>query len=99
MAETDCLEFRCPGEPGLEQRLRKAGYFEGATKWEFAENTGCAVSAKAMYENWIESTLHRVNILEPKFIHVGIGTVDEGLPTACDESFAAFSAVFGWRKP
>lgn len=101
MSETDCLESRCPGEPDLEGRIRKAGYFEGARRWGYAENTGCAISAEAMVKSWLESSLggYRANILEPKFRDLGVGVVEHGPESSCDAGLAVFSAVFAWRKP
>lgn len=99
MAATDCLASRCPGEPNLEGRIRKAGYFEGARKWEFAENSGCAISASAMVDSWLESSVHRANIIEPRFRDLGVGVVEKGPESRCDEGLAVFSAVFAWRKP
>ena len=98
MAATDCLDLRCPGEPDLEGRLRKAGYFEGARRWEFAENSGCAMSAEAMVESWLASSVHRLNLLDPKFAEIGVGVSIEGPPKRCESGFAAFVATFGWRK-
>ena len=45
MVETNCLAHQCAGEEDLETRLREAGYFDDAEMWQFAENTGCALSA------------------------------------------------------
>ena len=99
MAATDCLAFRCPGEPSLEGRLRKAGYFEDALRWEYAENTGCARSAEAMVESWLGSTFHRLNLLDAKFADVGVGVSLDNPPERCEPGFATFVATFGWRKP
>lgn len=99
MSETDCLASRCPGELDLEARIRKAGYLEGAHRWGYAENTGCAGSAEAMVKSWLASSFHRTNILEPKFVNLGVGIVEKGPETRCEEGLAVFSAVFAWRKP
>jgi len=98
MSETDCLASRCPGEPNLEARLRKTGYFEDARKWGYAENTGCAVSAGAMVESWLGSDVHRASILQSRFEDLGVGILEEGPESRCDEGLAVFSAVFAWRK-
>ena len=98
MLDTDCLDDRCPGELDLEGRLRKAGYFEGAKRWEYAENNGCASSAAAMVEKWLHSTFHRLNILERKFEDVGIGVSSDTLSEPCLEGYGTFTANFGWRK-
>lgn len=98
MSETDCLSSRCPGEPDLEARIEKAGYFEGARRWGYAENTGCAVSPAAMVKSWLASPVHRANLLEAKFRDVGVGVLANGPASRCEEGLAVFSAVFAWRK-
>lgn len=99
MSARDCLDSRCPGEPALQERIRRAGYLGDARRWGYAENTGCAVSADAMVETWLESSVHRANLLEPKFRDIGVGIVDEGPESRCDPGLAVFSAVLAWRKP
>jgi uncharacterized protein YkwD len=99
MIATNCLDDQCPDEPSLEDRLLHAGYFEGAKKWEYAENTGCASSAKAMVDKWLDSTFHRLNILKRKFEDVGIGIAAESPSTPCLAGYGTFAADFGWRKP
>jgi uncharacterized protein YkwD len=99
MVETDCLAHRCPGEVDLETRVRRAGYFAGAEEWQYAENTGCAVSAEAMVTNWMAKQFHRANILEPKFRHVGVGVTQRPVKDRCDSGYATFAAVVGWREP
>ena len=76
MVETNCLAHQCAGEEDLETRLREAGYFDGAEMWQFAENTGCALSAEAMVANWMATRFHRVNILERRFHEIGVGAVE-----------------------
>jgi len=99
MSQTGCLASRCPGEPDLEDRISKAGYFEEARKWAYAENSGCAVSAAAMVESWLESSVHRSNLLKSKFRDLGVGIVEKGPEIRCDEGLGVFSAVLAWRKP
>ncbi len=98
MAATDCLAHRCAGEPDLEARVRKAGYFEGAQTWQYAENTGCGSTAAAMVSNWMDSGFHRVNILERKFGDLGVGVVDERVKGRCAKGYATFAVVLGLRE-
>ncbi len=99
MVETGCLAHRCEGEVDLETRVRRAGYFEGAEMWEFAENTGCGVSAEAMVSNWMASRFHRVNIVDKDFRDIGVGVTQKPVDERCDEGYATFAIVLGWRKP
>jgi uncharacterized protein YkwD len=97
IVETDCFAHQCPGEPELEERLRRVGYFDGASRWGFAESTGCAESASAMVGNWLDIRFHRMNLLGREFQDVGIGAAQGGPENRCKKGFATFTAVFGWR--
>jgi uncharacterized protein YkwD len=99
MVETDCLAHRCEGEVDLEGRLRQAGYFAGASSWTFAENTGCAISARAMIDGWLDVRFHRINILDKTFHDVGVGVVHRRVEDRCDKGFVTFAVVFGDRTP
>jgi uncharacterized protein YkwD len=99
MVETNCLSHSCPGEPDLEGRIKKSGYLKGAHRWQFAENTGCGLSAESMVANWMASTFHRVNILDKKFRDLGIGLSDQRVPKRCSEGYGTFTTVFAYRTP
>ena len=99
MAATECLAHRCPGEAGLDERVRKAGYLAGAKRWGYAESTGCAPDAEAMVKSWIETDFHRVNILGHKFTELGVGVVGDRVKGRCPGGYATFAVVVGWRTP
>jgi len=99
MVETGCLAHRCPDEDDLETRLERAGYFDGAKSWRYAENTGCGASAEAMVENWLDTVYHRVNILDPDFHDIGVGVSQKRVAGRCDKGYATFAVVFGDRAP
>ncbi len=99
MVETACLAHRCPGEDDLETRLDRAGYFDGADSWRYAENTGCGVSAEAMVLNWLDITYHRINILDPDFRDIGVGISRKRVAGRCGKGYATFAVVFGDRTP
>lgn len=99
MVATACLGHRCGDEAELEERIRRAGYLEGAEAWQYAESTGCGVSAKAMVTNWMAHGYHRTNILEKTYGDVGIGAVPEPVAGRCDSGSGTFAVVFGWRTP
>ena len=67
-----------------------------ARMWQFAENTGCALSAEAMVANWMATRFHRVNILERRFHEIGVGAV-EGGQGSLQEGYATFVVVLGWH--
>jgi uncharacterized protein YkwD len=98
MVKTDCLLHQCPGESGIEQRIQRSGYLDGARRWAYAENTGCAVTAKAMVNRWMDSDFHRGNVLRRKFRDIGVGVSDQPVASECKEDHATFAAIFAWRK-
>ena len=98
MVKTDCLLHRCPGEASLDVRIRRSGYADSARQWAYAENTGCAVTAKAMFGRWMDSDYHRGNILRRKFRHIGVGVSEQPVAGECKPDHATFTAVFAWRK-
>ncbi len=99
MVDTECLAHRCPDEDDLETRLERAGYFDGAESWRYAENTGCGLSAEAMVANWMHVVYHRINILDPDFRDIGVGVVQERVVGRCEKDYATFAVVFAARKP
>lgn len=98
MVKTDCLLHQCPGEADIETRIRRSGYLDGARRWAYAENTGCAITAKAMIGRWMDSDYHRGNILRRKFRDIGVGVSDQPVASECKADHATFTAVFAWRK-
>jgi uncharacterized protein YkwD len=99
MVETDCLSHVCPHEPDLEHRIRKSGYLDGARKWQYAEDTGCGLTAEAMVGNWLASTYHRLNILGRKFGDLGVGVSDGNVKRRCKPGFGTFTTVFAFLTP
>ena len=98
MVKKGCLAHRCGNEPNLEERIRRSGYLDGASRWQYAENTGCGLSAEAMVANWMASQFHRVNVLEKNFRDVGIGVVQKRTPGQCDVGYSTFTLVFAFRE-
>jgi uncharacterized protein YkwD len=98
MVKTDCLLHECPGEASIDQRIRRTGYLDGARHWAYAENTGCALTAKAMVGRWMDSDFHRGNLLRRKFRDLGVGVSEKPVAGECKPDYATFTAVFAWRK-
>src|SRR4051794_23123213 len=98
MVETGCLAHRCPDEDDLDTRLDRAGYFDGAESWRYAENTGCGASAEAMVANWMHTVYHRINILDPDFRDIGVGVSHKRVNKRCGRGYATFAVVFGEHK-
>jgi uncharacterized protein YkwD len=98
MVATDCLAHRCEDEAGLERRIAKAGYFDGALAWEYAENTGCAPTAEAMVSSWMASREHRLYLLDRDFREIGIGTTPAPVLSLCEDGYTTFALVVAWRE-
>jgi uncharacterized protein YkwD len=98
MIRTGCMAHRCPGEAPLATRVRRSGYTAGARKWRFAENTGCARTAKAMIANWMGTTFHRINLLRPGFRDIGVGPSHRRVAKRCPRGYDTFTAILAFRK-
>jgi len=74
MANEKSLSHQYPGEPGVSARAAQAGaHFQA-----IAENTAMGPSAKAIEKQWMNSTPHRTNILDPQMNVIGIAVVEKG---------------------
>lgn len=75
----NCFSHRCPGEPGLGKRVRRAGYPGCRCSWRVGEvigwRTGAGATPRAIVRAWMGSDGHRANLLEPSFRHIGAGIV------------------------
>jgi uncharacterized protein YkwD len=99
MLEDDCFKHDCPGEPGLNQRVRKAGYTKGQAAWRIAEDLGFDNTPRQMLNRLLRSRFNRRNLLNKTFRDIGVG-VGWGAPrkNLDDSKFETFTLVFGWRR-
>jgi uncharacterized protein YkwD len=99
MLAQDCLQHKCPGEPGFNQRMRNSGYLKGAKAWEYAENLGYENTPHQMLRRFVHNRFNRQNMLNRKFRDVGLG-VGWGAPVAGvdDSKFATYTIDFAWRR-
>lgn len=71
MAEKAALSHQFPGEPDLMTRASHAGaHFQA-----IAENVASGPSPDAVEHEWMNSTAHRTNILDPKMDQIGVAVV------------------------
>lgn len=98
MVQQDCLLHQCPGEPDPGRRIKKVGYFRGATSFTYAENIACDDSAAGAMDQWMASPLHRGNILNRKFKEIGVGASQGQVPSRCADGHGTYTIVFGARK-
>jgi uncharacterized protein YkwD len=99
MLRKDCWRHKCKGEPRLERRIRKTGYLDGATRWFYAENFGCAPTPRRMLRAWMRSTFHKNNILNRRYKDVGAAAAKELVPSSpCEGDRVTYTVVFAGRR-
>jgi uncharacterized protein YkwD len=102
MDSQGCFSHVCPGEPGLDSRLRSVGYLTGGlSRWGYGENiawgTDHLATPRAMVRAWMNSSGHRANILNSSFRDFGVGFT-RGTPSNKRHKNGAFYTTdFGLR--
>jgi hypothetical protein len=91
MAEQPMLSHQYAGEPDLVAR----GGAAGAHFRSIAENVAMAPSPQALEQEWMNSTPHRNNILDPRMNSIGVGLVKRGGNYYAVEDFADGVAELG----
>ncbi|MGI9019763.1 MAG: CAP domain-containing protein [Solirubrobacterales bacterium] len=98
MMREGCWSHECPGEPDLEGRIRRSGYLDGASRWIYAENFGCAQTPRGMVSAWLNSAFHRENIRRAGFRDIGVAAVrDHPRGSPCSAATITFTVVFARR--
>ena len=99
MLRKDCFKHACPGEVGLNRRVRRSGYTRGQKAWHFAEDLGYDNTPRQMVKLLLHSAFNRRNLFNRAFRDVGVG-VGWGTPKAGldDRKFETYTLVFGWRR-
>jgi len=84
MARQNALSHQFPGEPGLPARAARAGlYFIS-----LSENVAQGTDAENISEQWVRSTEHRQNLLDPEMNVIGIGVAERDGELFAVEDFA-----------
>jgi uncharacterized protein YkwD len=96
-----CFAHQCPGEGGLDTRLRSVGYLsDGLQRWSYAENIAWGRNARgtpaSIVDAWMHSSGHRANILSRDFRDLGVGFA-AGTPSKRGASGGIFTVDFGLR--
>ena len=91
MAQQPELSHQYPGEPALDARCGAAG----AHFRSIEENVALGPSPQALEQEWMNSPLHRANILNGSMDTVGVGLVRRGGNYYAVEDFAASVAELG----
>lgn len=96
MANTGCFSHQCPGERGIEGRLRQSDYLKnGLRSWAYGENIawgeGSRGTPRHVVNAWMNSSGHRANILSGSFRDIGVGYARRG-------NRGYYTADFGMRS-
>ncbi len=91
MAQQQALSHQFAGEPDLVAR----GGAAGAHFRSIAENVAVAPNPEALNQEWMNSTPHRANILNPTMNGIGVGVVKVGPNYYAVEDFADSVAQIG----
>lgn len=94
MAVAGYLSHDYPGEPPLMQRAAQAGaHFQS-----IAENIATGYSDGGVESEWMHSTPHRTNILDPRMNAIGVGLVVSHGTLYAVEDFADASELLSSRQ-
>ncbi len=100
MVQKRCFSHQCSGEPDIVGRLEKSGYLPCNCSWSIAENiaygSGDTSSPRSIFEAWMGSSAHRINIMSSRFEAVGIG-INRGSPAGGGNDAATFTMDFGYK--
>jgi uncharacterized protein YkwD len=101
MRGNGCFAHQCPGEGGLDTRLRSVGYLsDGLRRWSYAENLAWGRKGRgtpaSIVDAWMHSSGHRANILSRDFRDLGVGFA-AGTPSSKGGSGGIFTVDFGVR--
>ena len=99
MVKKNCFSHECAGEGSLERRLFSASYLSSdLLRWGYGENIawgeGHLSKPRMIVRAWMNSTGHRLNILNPTFEHIGVGFT-RGTPSKQSGKGATFTTDFG----
>lgn len=101
MIEQDYFAHATPSGESLGERLRRFGYTaKGYSYWKVGGNiawhSGPRPEPENMFNGWMNSPHHRVNILSEDFRQIGLGTY-AGAYKSYEES-VMYTAEFGVRR-
>lgn len=101
MIRRQCFSHQCPGEVDLTSRLASSDYLPCDCYWGVGENLaygeGSSGSPRTVVNAWMKSAGHRVNILNGRYEHIGIGIVWGTPGSGSDRGAATYTTTFGYR--
>jgi uncharacterized protein YkwD len=100
MARNDYFSHDSPSGTTFVDRIKHAGYLEGARRWTIGENiawaTGRLSSPREIVQSWMRSAGHRANILSGSFDEIGIGIAKDA-PVSDAGPGGTYATDFGAR--
>ncbi len=94
MVREGAISHRFPNEPDLLTRAAQAGaHFQA-----IAENVATGPGADAIEDEWMHSTPHRTNILDPKMNALGVGVGERGGTVYAVEDFSQSSETLSTQQ-
>lgn len=98
MVSRDFFSHTSPAGSTMQQRIDRAGYMDGASRWSVGETIAWGAGSQAtpgsIVRSWLKSPPHRAILLQARFDDVGIG-IALGAPEGGDG--ATFTGDFGAR--
>jgi uncharacterized protein YkwD len=94
-----CFDHTCPGEVGMQARIKSTGYLNGANSMGLGENIAAGGGPRGkpakIVRGWMRSHPHRVTLLKGGFEHLGVG-MTHGTPWKPKSGGATYTADFGY---
>jgi uncharacterized protein YkwD len=101
MARKDYFSHDSLSGATFVDRIKTAGYLNGARSWTVGENiawaTGKLASPREIVQAWMQSAGHRANILSGSFSEIGIGVAKDA-PIAHAGDGGTYATDFGKRS-
>lgn len=76
MRRKRCLAHQCSGEASTYERIRRTGYFSGASSYSYGEviaKNRASVSPRDIIRQFMGSPSHRDQLMSGAFEHIGVG--------------------------
>ena len=95
------FEHTSPSGLTFMDRIESTGYMRGTRSWTVGENlvwgTGPLSTPQALVTAWMNSPLHRENLLRPTFREIGVAALAGTPVTSSDLTGVTVSSEYGYR--
>lgn len=100
MADQNYFDHTSLDGSSFVDRIRRAGYMRGASRWTVAENiawgSGGQSTPRAIGRAWMNSPGHRANLLSSSYREIGVGVTPD-TPMSGVRGGATYATDFGSR--